>query len=225
MLDPVLAGLQELQKALLPSSGSGSRGRNLAIGHCHAGTRIGHACCRRTGVVFRNVDLLPRGANGFPPIHGFILLHTGGQASLHPDRHRHRATSCVLCDHRHRASIFVSARPWRSAPGCLDLRAPSCFGILAMVLNYIPYIGAACMTVVLFASRPRELLIVDLAFGPPAAFVALATHRGPVHHAYGAGPPLHAQSPGRAACACLLVLDLGPDGDVSCGTPDHHRVW
>jgi predicted PurR-regulated permease PerM len=56
--------------------------------------------------------------------------------------------------------------------------SPVLFGVLAMVLNYIPYIGAACMTVVLFGVGLVSFPSLALAFAPPAAFVALATIEG-----------------------------------------------
>jgi predicted PurR-regulated permease PerM len=56
--------------------------------------------------------------------------------------------------------------------------SPVMFGVLAMVLNYIPYIGAACMTVVLFGVGLVSFPSLAFAFAPPAAFVALATIEG-----------------------------------------------
>jgi predicted PurR-regulated permease PerM len=56
--------------------------------------------------------------------------------------------------------------------------SPILFGILAMVLNYIPYIGAACMTVILFGVGLVSFPALAVAFAPPAAFVALATIEG-----------------------------------------------
>ena len=58
-----------------------SRRRDIAVGHGHAGARGGHACCHRAGALLRNVDLLPRGADRLPPLHGFVLHHTRGQAA------------------------------------------------------------------------------------------------------------------------------------------------
>jgi predicted PurR-regulated permease PerM len=55
---------------------------------------------------------------------------------------------------------------------------PVMFGILAMVLNYIPYIGAAGMTVVLFGVCLVSFPSLAYAAVPPAAFVALATIEG-----------------------------------------------
>jgi predicted PurR-regulated permease PerM len=56
--------------------------------------------------------------------------------------------------------------------------SPILFGILAAVLNYIPYIGAACMTVILFGLGLVSFPSLAFALAPPAAFVALATIEG-----------------------------------------------
>jgi predicted PurR-regulated permease PerM len=55
---------------------------------------------------------------------------------------------------------------------------PIILGILAMVLNYIPYIGAACMTVVLLGVALVTFPSLGYALVPPAAFVGLATIEG-----------------------------------------------
>jgi predicted PurR-regulated permease PerM len=47
-----------------------------------------------------------------------------------------------------------------------------------MALNYIPYLGAACMTAVLFAIGLVSFSSLTYALAPPAAFVALATIEG-----------------------------------------------
>jgi predicted PurR-regulated permease PerM len=56
--------------------------------------------------------------------------------------------------------------------------SPILFGVLATVLNYIPYIGATCMTVILFGVGLVSFPSLAFAFAPPAAFVALATMEG-----------------------------------------------
>ena len=56
--------------------------------------------------------------------------------------------------------------------------SPALFGGLAMVLNYIPYVGAGCMTVILFGVGLVSFPSFAYAFAPPAAFVALATIEG-----------------------------------------------
>jgi predicted PurR-regulated permease PerM len=55
---------------------------------------------------------------------------------------------------------------------------PVILGILTTVLNYIPYIGPACMTLILFAVGLVSFPSLGYALAPPAAFVALATIEG-----------------------------------------------
>jgi predicted PurR-regulated permease PerM len=69
--------------------------------------------------------------------------------------------------------VLVATGAW-----LLGLPNPIIFGILAMVLNYIPYIGAACMTVILFGVALVTCPSLGYALTPPAAFVALATIEG-----------------------------------------------
>jgi predicted PurR-regulated permease PerM len=56
--------------------------------------------------------------------------------------------------------------------------APVLFGIMATVFNYIPYVGAACTTAVLFAVALVTFPSFAYALLPPAAFVAVATIEG-----------------------------------------------
>jgi predicted PurR-regulated permease PerM len=53
-------------------------------------------------------------------------------------------------------------------------------GILAMVLNYIPYIGPACMVVILLGIGLISFPSLGYALVPPAAFVVLTTLEGHV---------------------------------------------
>jgi len=55
---------------------------------------------------------------------------------------------------------------------------PIIFGILAMVLNYMPYVGAACMTVILLGVGLVTFPSLGYALAPPIGFVALATIEG-----------------------------------------------
>jgi predicted PurR-regulated permease PerM len=55
---------------------------------------------------------------------------------------------------------------------------PVILGLVAMVLNYIPYIGAACTTIVLLGIGLVAFPSLGYALMPPAAFVALATMEG-----------------------------------------------
>jgi predicted PurR-regulated permease PerM len=58
--------------------------------------------------------------------------------------------------------------------------SPIILGILAMVLNYVPYIGAGCLTFILFAVGLVTFPSLSYALLPPAAFVALATLEGQI---------------------------------------------
>jgi predicted PurR-regulated permease PerM len=55
---------------------------------------------------------------------------------------------------------------------------PILFGMLAMALNYIPYIGAACMTLILLGVGLVSFPSLTFALVPAAAFVAVATIEG-----------------------------------------------
>ena len=56
--------------------------------------------------------------------------------------------------------------------------SPVLFGVLAAVLNYVPYVGAACTTIILLGVGLVTFPSVTYAFLPPAAFVALGTIEG-----------------------------------------------
>jgi len=55
---------------------------------------------------------------------------------------------------------------------------PLIFGGLATLLNYVPYIGAACMTAILLGTGLVTFPSLGHALAPAAAFVALATAEG-----------------------------------------------
>jgi predicted PurR-regulated permease PerM len=55
---------------------------------------------------------------------------------------------------------------------------PILFGLLAMVLSYIPYIGAACTTVILFGVGLVTFPSFASALVPPTAFVIVAVIEG-----------------------------------------------
>ena len=55
---------------------------------------------------------------------------------------------------------------------------PLMLGLLTAILNYIPYIGPACMVVILIAVGLVTFPTLGYALLPPAAFVALTTIEG-----------------------------------------------
>src|SRR5436190_3746404 len=58
------------------------------------------------------------------------------------------------------------------------LPSPIIFGVMAMVLNYIPYIGAGCMALILLATGLVTFPSLGYGLAPAAAFVGLATIEG-----------------------------------------------
>jgi predicted PurR-regulated permease PerM len=71
--------------------------------------------------------------------------------------------------------VLVAIGAW-----LFGLPNPLLFGLLAMVLNYIPYVGPACMVVILFGVGLVSFPSLGYALIPPAALVALATLEGHV---------------------------------------------
>jgi predicted PurR-regulated permease PerM len=55
---------------------------------------------------------------------------------------------------------------------------PLTLGLLTAILNYIPYIGPACMVVILFSVGLVTFQTLTYALLPPAAFIALTTIEG-----------------------------------------------
>jgi predicted PurR-regulated permease PerM len=69
--------------------------------------------------------------------------------------------------------VAVAAGAW-----LFGLPNPFILGMLAAMLNYMPYIGAACMTVILLGVGLVTFPSLAYALVPPAAFVGLATIEG-----------------------------------------------
>jgi predicted PurR-regulated permease PerM len=69
--------------------------------------------------------------------------------------------------------LIVAAGAW-----LLGLPNPLILGIFAMLLNYIPYVGPACMAIILFAVGFVTFSSLGYASIAPASFVALATLEG-----------------------------------------------
>jgi predicted PurR-regulated permease PerM len=56
--------------------------------------------------------------------------------------------------------------------------SPVLFGLMAAVFNFVPYVGAACTTIVLFGVALVTFPSLGYALLPPAAFVAVGTLEG-----------------------------------------------
>jgi predicted PurR-regulated permease PerM len=68
---------------------------------------------------------------------------------------------------------IVAAGAW-----LLGLPSPLILGILAMALNYIPYVGPACMAIILFAVGFVNFSSLGQAFIAPASLIVLTTIEG-----------------------------------------------
>jgi predicted PurR-regulated permease PerM len=71
--------------------------------------------------------------------------------------------------------LAVAAGAW-----LFGFENPLMLGLLTAVLNYIPYIGPACMVVILFGIGLISFPTLGYALLPPAAFVALTTLEGQI---------------------------------------------
>jgi predicted PurR-regulated permease PerM len=68
---------------------------------------------------------------------------------------------------------IVAAGAW-----LIGLPSPVILGILAMLLNYIPYVGPACMAIILFAVGFVTFSSLGEAFVAPASLIVLTTLEG-----------------------------------------------
>ena len=105
---------------------------------------------------------------------GFLYKHRGACAAAKVDIRRPLKTVKSLFASRWFAiGMVVALGAWLFGfPNALI------FGILAMALNYIPYIGAACLTLIILGFGLVTFPSLSFALIPPAAFVALATIEG-----------------------------------------------
>ena len=60
----------------------------------------------------------------------------------------------------------------------VGLPSPLILGLLAMLLNYLPYVGPACMAVILFAVGFVTFPSLGQAFIAPASLIVLTTLEG-----------------------------------------------
>ena len=71
--------------------------------------------------------------------------------------------------------VVVAAGAW-----LFGLANPVIFGAMAMVLNYLPYIGPACVAIVLLGVGLVTFPSLGQAFAVPASFILLATIEGQI---------------------------------------------
>ncbi len=94
---------------------------------------------------------------------------------------------------------------------------PIAFGVLAFVLNFIPYLGPLIMEIVLFGVGLVTFPTLQQALIAPLVFLAFTTHGGPFHHADDHGSEAHACADHRLCRLGVLDLAVGPGRCVSGG--------
>jgi predicted PurR-regulated permease PerM len=177
VLDRPLSALRELQETLLPSAGS-----TIAVEASHISmvTPVVAFVTPAVAQVLLFLVTLLFFLAGQMEFRRYVASFIGGRdAKLRFIRItndiEHNLASYVatvtainVC-----LGIAVTAGAW-----LFGFPSPVIFGILAAVLNYVPYIGPGCMAVILFAVGLVTFPSLGYALLPPAAFVALTTIEG-----------------------------------------------
>ena len=177
VLDRPLSALRELQETLLPSAGS-----TIAVEPSHISmvTPVVAFVTPAVAQVLLFLVTLLFFLAGQMEFRRYVASFIGGRdAKLRFIRItndiEHNLASYVatvtainVC-----LGIVVTVGTW-----LFGFPSPVIFGILAMVLNYIPYIGPGCMAIILFAVGLVTFPSLGYALLPPAAFVALTTIEG-----------------------------------------------
>ena len=101
---------------------------------------------------------------------------------------------------------------------------PLLWGVIALVLNYVPIIGPVVGMVIFLMASVLSLGVTWWALLPVGLYLLRACDRGRVRHAAAGGPPLHHQSGRRDPGADILVLDVGGAGrDPRRADAGHHQ--
>ena len=100
---------------------------------------------------------------------------------------------------------------------------PVIFGLLAGLLNYVPYVGPAIMVIVLFGVGLVTFSSLGHACIAPIGLIALTTLGGAFRHADHRRPPADAQSTSGVPGACVLDLDVGAVRGIPRGAAVDHR--
>ncbi len=114
--------------------------------------------------------------------------------------------------------VIVAVGAW-----LIGLPNPAIFGLLAALLNYVPYVGPAVMVVVLFGVGLVTFPSLSHAFIAPIGLDRAHDDGGTFRHADHRRPADHAQSALGVSGAGVLDLDVGPDRRISRGAAVDHR--
>jgi predicted PurR-regulated permease PerM len=177
VLDRPLSALRELQETLLPSAGS-----TIAVEPSHISmvTPVVAFVTPAVAQVLLFLVTLLFFLAGQMEFRRYVASFIGGRDAklrfirITNDIEQNLAsyvatvTAINVC-----LGIAVTAGAW-----LFGFPSPVIFGVLAAVLNYVPYIGPGCMAVILFAVGLVTFPSLGYALLPPAAFVALTTIEG-----------------------------------------------
>ena len=172
-----LASLRELQEALLPSAGNTVAVESSQLSVVTPVVAFITPAAAQLVLFFVSLIFLLAGQMEFRRYLASLLASREAKLRyirIAKDIERNLAsylaivTVINLC-----VGVVVATGAW-----LFGLPNPIILGILAMVLNYVPYIGPACMTLILFGVGLVTFPSVSYALIPPAALVALTTIEG-----------------------------------------------
>ena len=177
VFDRPLAGLRELQKSLMPSAGPAVAVEPSQISMVTPVVAFVTPAVAQMVVFVATLFFFLAGQTEFRQT--LVSLFSSREAKLRyiriaNDIEQNLAsyvavvTAINVC-----LGIVVGLGAW-----AFGFSNPLIFGILAMLFNYIPYIGPACMALTLFGVGLVSFPTLGHAILPPAAFVLLTTIEG-----------------------------------------------
>jgi predicted PurR-regulated permease PerM len=179
VLDRPLAALRDLQNVLMPSSGNTVAVENSQLSMvtpvvAFVTPAVAQLLLFFVTLIFflaSQIDLRRYLASFFASREGklrFIRIANDIEQNL--TSYVAIVTVINLC-----LGAVVAAGAW-----AFGLPSPATLGLLAVLLNYIPYLGPAAMTLILFGVGLATFPSLGYALLPPAAFVALTTVEGQI---------------------------------------------
>ncbi|HEY7664143.1 MAG TPA: AI-2E family transporter [Xanthobacteraceae bacterium] len=176
-LDPLLSALRNLQKSLLPAPG-----RSVAVEPSQIGLvtpvvafvtpAVAELALFFVTLIFflaTQMDFRRYMVSFFSSRNAKLrFIRISNEIEDHLARYVATVSVINFC-----LGVVVAIGAW-----LFGFSSPIIFGVLAAVLNFIPYIGPACMIVVLFGVGLVTFPSLSFALVPPAAFLGLATIEG-----------------------------------------------
>jgi predicted PurR-regulated permease PerM len=169
--------LRELQNTLMPAAGPAVAVEPSKNRHGHAGGGIHHAGVAQIVLFFATMGFVLAGQMEFRRYTASLFASRDAKLRflrIANDIEGNLASYvAVVTVINIGLGILVTLGAWS-----FGFSNPIIFGVAAMLLNYIPYIGPACMALILLAVGLVTFPTLGHALLPPAAFVALTTLEG-----------------------------------------------